>query len=83
MFIRIPIETPQEKVCFLQVRFRLIDRHTMTEYDEYIYLTAAFFFLHIINVYEDNDHVVIDICCYENADMLKCMTIEALHVRYS
>ena len=53
----------------------------MTEYDEYTYFTAAFFFLHIINAYEDTDHVVIDICCYENADMLKCMTIEALQVR--
>ena len=62
------------------VRFRLIDRHTMTEYDEYTYFTSAFFFLHIINAYEDNDHIVIDICCYRNADMLKCMTIETLQV---
>ena len=52
----------------------------MTEYDEYTYLSAAFFFLHIINVYEDKNHLIIDICCYENADMLKCMTIEALEV---
>ena len=52
----------------------------MTEYDEYTYLSAAFFFLHIINAYEDNNHIVIDVCCYENADMLKCMSIEALEV---
>jgi hypothetical protein len=52
----------------------------MTEYTDYIYLTSSFFFLHIINVYEDNNHLVIDICCYDNADMLKCMTIETLEV---
>ncbi|UJR25603.1 hypothetical protein I4U23_006947 [Adineta vaga] len=60
------------------VRFRLINRHTMTEYNEYIYLASSFFFLHIINAYEDKNHLVIDICCYENADMLQCMTIEEL-----
>ncbi|CAF1013350.1 unnamed protein product [Adineta steineri] len=60
------------------VRFRLINRHTMTEYNDYTYLSSAFFFLHIINAYEDKNHLVIDICCYDNADMLECMTIEAL-----
>ncbi|CAF0916761.1 unnamed protein product [Adineta ricciae] len=60
------------------VRFRLINRHTMAEHDEYIYLAPVFFFLHTINAYEDNNNVVIDICCYENADMLQCMTIEEL-----
>jgi carotenoid isomerooxygenase len=52
----------------------------MTEFNQYTYLTSTFFFLHIINAYEDNHHLVIDACCYENADMLKCMTIEGLEV---
>ena len=53
----------------------------MAEHDEYIYLAPVFFFLHTINAYEDNNNIVIDICCYENADMLQCMTIEELEVR--
>lgn len=53
----------------------------MTEYTECVYLTSAFFFLHIINAYEDDEHLVVDICCYENADMLHCMTFEMLEVR--
>jgi carotenoid isomerooxygenase len=52
----------------------------MTEYDEYTYFSSAFFYLHIINAYEDENHLIIDICCYDNANMLKCMTIEALEV---
>jgi len=64
------------------VRFRLINRHTMTEHDSYVYLTSPFFFLHIINAYEDGNYLVIDLCCYENADMLKCMTIDALEVEF-
>jgi carotenoid isomerooxygenase len=52
----------------------------MTEYDEYTYFSSAFFYLHIINAYEDENHLVIDICCYDNANMLQCMTIEALEV---
>ncbi|CAF3334375.1 unnamed protein product [Rotaria socialis] len=60
------------------VRFRLVNRQSMAEYNEYIYLTKAFFYLHIINAYEDNNHVVLDICTYDTPDMLKCMMIEAL-----
>jgi carotenoid cleavage dioxygenase-like enzyme len=67
---------------FIQVRFRIIQRDTMEEYTNYIYLTSAFFFLHAINAYEDRNHLIIDICCYENADMLGCMTIEALQVKF-
>jgi len=54
----------------------------MTECNEYTYLSPAFFFLHVINAYEDNNHLVIDLCCYDNANMLKCMTTEALEVRF-
>ena len=53
----------------------------MCEYTSYTYLTPAFFFLHAINAYEDGDQLVMDICCYDNADMLHCMSIEALEVR--
>ncbi|XP_018898703.2 carotenoid isomerooxygenase [Bemisia tabaci] len=38
----------------------------------------AFFYLHIINQYEDQGHIVIDICCYKNPSMLDCMYFDAL-----
>ncbi|XP_015369848.1 PREDICTED: carotenoid isomerooxygenase isoform X1 [Diuraphis noxia] len=38
----------------------------------------AFFYLHIINQYEEDDHVVIDICCYRDPSMIDCMFVEAL-----
>lgn len=45
------------------------------------YLANAFFYLHTVNAFEsDDDHLIIDICCYENAKMLDCMYIEALQV---
>lgn len=40
--------------------------------------TEAFFYLHIINSYETNDHVVLDICCYKDPAMLDCMYIESM-----
>lgn len=40
----------------------------------------AFFYLHIINQYEDQGHIVIDICCYKNPSMLDCMYFDALKV---
>jgi carotenoid isomerooxygenase len=38
----------------------------------------AFFYLHIINQYEKDDHVVIDICCYRDPEMLNCMYIDSM-----
>ncbi len=72
-----------KKYCSLlfkfQTRFRLINRVTGVE-ESVQYLTEAFFFLHTINAFEIDGHVVIDICCYKNAKMLDCMYIEALKV---
>ncbi|VVC28941.1 Hypothetical protein CINCED_3A018818 [Cinara cedri] len=38
----------------------------------------AFFYLHIINQFEEDGCVVIDICCYRDPSMIDCMYIEAL-----
>jgi carotenoid isomerooxygenase len=45
------------------------------------YVTEAFFFLHTINAFEADNHLIVDICCYSNAKMLDCMYIEALEVK--
>lgn len=38
----------------------------------------AFFYLHIINQYEMDNHVVLDISCYRDPEMLNCMYIESM-----
>ncbi|RXG54508.1 Carotenoid isomerooxygenase [Armadillidium vulgare] len=40
--------------------------------------TEAFFFLHVINAFVEQDCIVIDICAYKDAKMLHCMFTEAL-----
>ncbi|XP_046673753.1 carotenoid isomerooxygenase-like [Homalodisca vitripennis] len=42
------------------------------------YLAEAFFYLHIVNQYESDGHVVLDICCYSDPAMLDCMYYDAL-----
>jgi carotenoid isomerooxygenase len=45
---------------------------------KYTFHAEAFFYLHIINQYEKNDHIVIDISCYRDPEMLNCMYIETM-----
>ncbi|KAK9504943.1 hypothetical protein O3M35_009109 [Rhynocoris fuscipes] len=42
------------------------------------FLAEPFFYLHIINQYEEDDHIVIDICIYKDPTMIDCMLIEAM-----
>lgn len=63
-----------------KTRIRLISRKTGAEVSVQ-YVTEAFFFLHTINAFEADGHLIVDICCYANAKMLDCMYIEALEVK--
>ncbi|XP_039284885.1 carotenoid isomerooxygenase [Nilaparvata lugens] len=54
----------------------LIDRKTGKPVKKYF--ADPFFFLHIINQYEEDGHLILDICCYRDATMLDCMYIQAL-----
>lgn len=45
---------------------------------KFTFEAEAFFYLHIINAYEDCDHVVVDICCYKDPSMLDCMYTAAM-----
>ena len=47
------------------------------------YKAKGFFFLHVINAYEDEGHIVIDICCYARPDMLYCMYLDSLKTAQS
>lgn len=40
--------------------------------------TDAIFYLHIINAYEEDQHVIVDICCYKDPGMLDCMYVAAM-----
>jgi len=44
------------------------------------FFAEAFFYLHIVNSYEEDNHVIIDICCYKDATVLDCMYVDALMV---
>ncbi|KAF7492405.1 Beta, beta-carotene 15, 15'-dioxygenase [Sarcoptes scabiei] len=35
------------------------------------YYSAAFFYFHIINCYEEDNHIIVDLMAYENADILE------------
>ena len=57
--------------------FHVISRKT-GEKLKITYKSKAFFYLHTINAYEDSGHIVIDISCYKNPDMLYLMNIDEL-----
>lgn len=56
--------------------FHLIERATGKLLQSYE--SEAFFYLHIINAYEQDGHVIVDICCYKNPEMINCMYLEAI-----
>lgn len=56
--------------------FHLVDRKTnqVTQSFE----SETFFYLHIINQYEEDNCVVVDICCYKDPEMINCMYLESI-----
>ncbi|KAJ9601451.1 hypothetical protein L9F63_000368, partial [Diploptera punctata] len=59
-----------------KTQFHLIEKKNGKLYKTF--QTEAFFYLHIINSYEMDNHLIIDICCYKDASMLDCMYVDAL-----
>ncbi|CAG7716180.1 unnamed protein product, partial [Allacma fusca] len=59
-------------------RFFLINRSTgkvlKTEYIS----SETFFFFHVINCYEDNNHLVVDLIAYEDTSNFQAMYIDRL-----
>ncbi|XP_075148253.1 neither inactivation nor afterpotential B isoform X2 [Haematobia irritans] len=56
--------------------FYVVDRKTGQVAHKF--QSNTFFYLHIINQYEHQDHVVIDICCYKNPEMINSMYLESI-----
>uniref|UniRef100_A0A182JI63 Uncharacterized protein n=1 Tax=Anopheles atroparvus TaxID=41427 RepID=A0A182JI63_ANOAO len=59
-----------------QTYIYLLDRDTGEL--RHTYHSDAFFYLHIINQYEQEGHVVLDICCYKDPAMLNCMYVDTM-----
>lgn len=64
-------------VILFQTRIHLLNRNDGSIWP-IVYQTGSFAFFHTINAYEDDDHVVVDICCYRDAGILKTLTAEAM-----
>lgn len=45
---------------------------------KFTFKAAAFFFMHIINAYETDEHIVVDICCYRDPSVIDCLYIDAI-----
>ncbi|XP_059617136.1 carotenoid isomerooxygenase [Phlebotomus argentipes] len=54
----------------------LLDRKTGSL--KFTFHSDPFFFLHVINTFEKEDHLILDICCYNDPSMLNCMYIDSL-----
>ena len=70
--------TPFFFFFFFQTRIILVRRRDGQLFKTF--LAEAFFYLHIVNSYEEDNHVIIDICCYKDATVLDCMYVDALMV---
>lgn len=45
---------------------------------KYTFVAEAFFYMHIINQYERDNHIILDICCYKDASLLNAMYVESI-----
>ncbi|XP_059622875.1 carotenoid isomerooxygenase-like [Phlebotomus argentipes] len=55
-------------------RFHVLSRTTGNLVQTFC--AEAFFFFHMINAFEEDSQIIIDICCYENADIINAMLME-------
>lgn len=60
-----------------QARFHVVERSTGKLLDT-VYVSKGFFVFHHINAYEEDNNLVIDMCCYEDGQILKTLYIKAL-----
>ncbi|XP_058061227.1 carotenoid isomerooxygenase [Anopheles bellator] len=59
-----------------QTHIYLLDRDTGEL--RHTFHSDPFFYLHIINQYEQDDHLVLDVCCYKDPAMLNCMYVDTM-----
>ncbi|XP_054266986.1 carotenoid isomerooxygenase-like [Macrosteles quadrilineatus] len=59
-----------------QTLFHVVDRST--GHNVQTFSCEPFFFFHIINQFEQDGHLVIDICCYSDGDMIDALYRDAM-----
>lgn len=59
-----------------QAYIHLIDRNTGKL--NQTYESNTFFFMHTINAYETNNHVIFDLCCYKDGSILNDLFVESI-----
>ncbi|XP_070538077.1 carotenoid-cleaving dioxygenase, mitochondrial-like isoform X2 [Ptychodera flava] len=57
--------------------FHVVNRHTGERLPT-VYTADAFFCFHHINAYEDDGHIVVDMCCYNNEEIINRVYLEEL-----
>lgn len=62
-----------EESCFIHV----VDRRTW-KLVKSRYVANTFFFIHIVNAYEENDHIIMDLPVYKDASILHKMYLDVL-----
>lgn len=65
-------------VFYFQTKINIISRKTGKLCR--VFNAEAFFYLHIINQFEKEDNIILDICVYKDPSMLSCMYIDAMKV---
>lgn len=60
-------------------RFRIVDRRTGREvHGDCVFESDSFFFFHHINAYEEQGHIILDISCHPNADIVGKLYLKQL-----
>ncbi|GFT71054.1 beta,beta-carotene 9',10'-oxygenase [Nephila pilipes] len=47
------------------------------------YISKAFFVFHHVNMYEEDNNLVVDMCCYEEGEVIKTLYVKALEETFS
>jgi len=66
-------------ISTLQVKFRVISLDTGKELKLKL-KTDPFFYMHLVNCFEEDDHLIVDMVTYEGASILYNFMLEKLRV---
>jgi len=63
---------------FVQNRFHIVDKRTGEVLKTKYYSETPFFFFHLVNSYEESEHIVIDVDAYPSHEVMDKMSITRL-----
>lgn len=65
-----------------QCRFHVVRRSDGQLLDT-PYISAPFFVFHHINAYEEDNHIIMDLCSYDNGEVVNSLYVKALEELFS